>query len=104
MDETETIEEIPTNTSTLDAIITIASNREYFDEKEIKGFITQLNDKGIDQHQLTGALEDWVRVRKYASGDLVMNTMLDVRNIVSPYPVLDVQEVIEIVEAEVADG
>lgn len=101
---TDTIEDVPTDTSTLDAIVTIASTREYFDEKEIKSFITQLNDKGIDEHQITGKLLDWVRDRKYASGTLVMNTMLDVRNIIAPYPAFVApSEPVEPVENEIHD-
>lgn len=72
------------STDTLDAIITIANHREYFDEKELKSFLRQLDEAEVDHYEFTGPLMDWVRSRMFASGDKTMNVMLDVRNKVSP--------------------
>lgn len=93
--ETETLDTIPTDTATLDAIIFVANGRNYFDEKEIKQYITTLNDKGIDEHQLTGKLSDRVRSRMFVSGGEVMDVMLDIRNIVAPPSPVVVGEILE---------
>ena len=84
----EDIVEPGVDTSTLDAIISITNSREYFDLGELEGFLTQLNEKGIKEHQITGPLVDWCRVRTYISGDKLTNGFLDLRNVVAPYPVL----------------
>lgn len=94
-DETSTLQDADTGTipetdspsnepgvdfTPLDAVISLANHREYFDAGEIKKIIENLDDRGLNVHDLTSELSDWVRVRMYASGDRVMDTMLDVRN------------------------
>jgi len=76
---------LPTDPTPLDAIITVASHREYFDEKELTGFINGLREKGIVHEDSFKMMTDWVQARTYISGNLVMDTMLDIRNVVAPY-------------------
>lgn len=85
----ETVEEVTPSYVVLDAIATIANGREYFDRKEIDAFLVQLNEKGIDHPELTDKMIARCEKRVYVSGQFVMDVMLDIRNIIAPYPKLN---------------
>lgn len=77
---------IPTNTNYLDEQITLCLHRDYFDLKEVQNVIDTLDAQGIGVFDITGPVVDWTRDRNYCDSTKWMNALLDVRNIIAPYP------------------
>jgi hypothetical protein len=77
--------EAPTpNIATVDALATLASQRNYFDLPEVEGMVRRLHESHVEGGEYTAALIQRCRDRKYVSGDAVMDAMLDLRNEISP--------------------
>lgn len=90
--------EIASPTLVLDAIALIASRRNYFDRAEVDAFIVQLDEKGLRYPENTDLLVTQCERRMFVSGMFVMDTMLDIRNLISP-PITPANLTLEAVDA-----
>lgn len=76
----------------LDTLIHTTTFRELYNEKEIRDMVTELAEQGISQPEITDIVLLKASERTYTSSMVVMDMLLDIRNLYSVFEELLVEQ------------